>query len=81
MAEGYRLRHLKVGEAGQGSGDVDFRRVEQRLLEIAQQAVDLVDGVAQPEPDVGGDLVVARAPGVQALAGIADQERSGAFRC
>jgi hypothetical protein len=44
-----------------------------RLLEVAQQAVDLVDRVAQPEPDVGGHLVVARAAGVQALAGIADK--------
>ncbi len=28
---------------------------------------------AQPQPDVGGDLVVARAPGVKALAGVADE--------
>ena len=32
-----------------------------------------VDRVAQPQPHVGRDLVVARAAGVQALAGIADQ--------
>jgi hypothetical protein len=34
---------------------------------------DQVDLVAQPQPHVGGDLVVARAAGVQPLAGVADQ--------
>jgi hypothetical protein len=42
---------------------------------------DGVDLVAQPEPDVGGDLIVARAPGVQALAGVADHPRSAPPRC
>ena len=79
VAEGHRLGHLQMREAGQGRVNMGFRRVEQRLLEIAQQAVDLVDGVAQPEPDVGGHLVVARATGVQALAGITDQGRETLF--
>ena len=34
-----------------------------------------VDGAAQPQPHVGGHLVVARTPGVQPLAGVADQRR------
>ena len=54
-------------------------RFEQRLLEIAQQTVDLVDGIAQPEPDVGGDLVVARAPRVEPLACVPDERREALF--
>ena len=34
---------------------------------------DSIDLAAQPKPSVGGDLVVARAAGVQPLAGVADQ--------
>lgn len=75
VAEGHRLRHLQVREAGQGCVDVGFGRIEQGFLQIAQQAVDVVDRVAQPEPDVGSNLVIARAAGMQALAGIADQRR------
>ena len=33
---------------------------------------DLVDRIAQPQPQIQGDLVVARAGGVQPLAGLAD---------
>ena len=47
--------------------------VEQRAAQFAQQATDPVDLAAQPQADVGRDLVVARAAGVQALAGVADQ--------
>jgi hypothetical protein len=42
-------------------------------LQLGQQAADHIDLVAQPQAHVGGDLVVARAAGVQALAGIAQQ--------
>ena len=38
-----------------------------------QQLADEIDLVAQPEAHVGRDLVVARAPGVQALAGVAGE--------
>ena len=49
--------------------------VQQGLLQVHQQAGDQVDLVAQPQAHVGGDLVVAAAAGVQALAGIAHQLR------
>ena len=39
----------------------------------ASERVDLVERSAQPQPDVGRDLVVARAPGVQPLSRLADQ--------
>ena len=47
--------------------------IQHGQLELADQAEDGVDGVAQPQADVGGDLVVAAAAGVQALASVADQ--------
>ena len=46
-----------------------------------QQRGQAVDLAAQPQPHVGGDLVVAAAAGVQPLAGVADQLRSAAPRC
>ncbi len=47
--------------------------VDQRALQVDQQGGDQVDLVAQPEANVGRDLVVARAAGVQALAGVAGE--------
>ena len=47
--------------------------VEQRALERGEQLADGVDLVAQPQAQVGRHLVVARARGVQPLAGFADQ--------
>jgi hypothetical protein len=37
-------------------------QIEQRALELGQQREDVVDLVAQPEADVGRDLVVAERP-------------------
>jgi hypothetical protein len=42
---------------------------------VHQQRRDRVDLAAQPQPDVGGHLVVARAAGVQPLARVAHQLR------
>ncbi len=73
MAGGDRLAALEVGVAGDDGGGVLLRAVEQGVLERAddfrQQAVDLVAAV---EADVGGDLVVAGAGGVEFRAGRAD---------
>ena len=56
------------------------RLVEQRALAAAtERASDRVDLVAQPQAQVGRDLVVARARGVQALAGVADQRGEAAL--
>ncbi len=73
VAEAHRLRHLQVGEAGHDHVGVLLGEVQQRLLQVGQQLGDQVDLAAQPQPHVGGDLVVAAAAGVQALAGIAHQ--------
>ena len=53
--------------------DVRLGHVDERELHLGEQRGEAVDLVAQPQAHVGRDLVVARAPGVQPLAGIADQ--------
>ena len=73
VAEGDGLCHLQVGEARHDRVGVLLGERQQRFLQRTQQGQDLVGGVTQPQPDVGGDLVVARAGRVQALAGITDQ--------
>ena len=73
VPEGDGLGHLQVGEARHDGAGVPFGQIEQGTLQVCEQGDDLVGGVAQPEADVGGDLVVAGAGGVQALAGIAHQ--------
>ncbi len=78
VAESHRLRDLQVRKAGHGRRRFLFGEVDQRPTEGLEQHLDVVDGVAQIKADVGGDLIVARAAGVQALAGIAN-ERGEAF--
>ena len=46
--------------------------VHQGELDFLQQILQGVDLRAQPEPYIGGNLVVAGAAGMQALAGISD---------
>ena len=75
MAEAHRLCHLQVGEAGHHDVDVALGERHQRALQLAQESVDAVDLAAQPQPHVGGDLVVARAAGVQPFAGVTDELR------
>ena len=72
MAEGHRLGHLQMGEAGHdrvGLARRQFRQPAQQPLDFVQNGVDVV---AQVQADVGGHLIVARAAGVQSLAGVAD---------
>jgi hypothetical protein len=73
VAKAHRLGHLQVGEARQDDLHVLLGNVHQGLLQLGEQAADHVDLCAQPQPHVGGHLVVAAAPGVQALAGVAHQ--------
>ena len=65
MAEGHRLSGLQMGKAGH-----DGRRIGQRLARRARadrrRVLDrCVDRVADPEPEIGCDLIVARTRGVQ----------------
>ena len=79
MAEGHRLRHLQVREAGHDRIGVPVGLCDERALQRPHQHHDAVDFATQPQPQVGGDLVVARASGVQSLAGVADQVGQALF--
>ncbi|MCY1396652.1 hypothetical protein D9M71_116310 [compost metagenome] len=72
VAEGDRLGGLQVGEAGHDGVGFALGLLQQALLQAGDFAEDQVDLVAQPQADVGGDLVVARTAGVQLLAGDAN---------
>ena len=69
----HRLGPLQVRVAGQ---DARRRRARQRptnaRCKLDQPRVDLVDRVADPEPQIGRDLVVAAAGGVQLAADVAE---------
>ena len=73
MAEGHGLRGLQMGEARHHGRGMFQRAGDQRLLERPQRRIGLVDRVADIEPKIGRDLVVARARGVQPARGGADQ--------
>ena len=67
-----RLRPLHMGVAGQDHVEIGVAAADERSLEIDEPQVDLVDGLADPEPQVGGHLVVAAAGGVQFAADVAE---------
>jgi hypothetical protein len=73
VCERDRLRHLQVREAGHHGLDVLAGELDERALQLGEEGTDRPDLVAQPEAHVGRDLVVARAAGVQALAGVAGE--------
>ena len=73
MAEGDRLRALKVGEARHGEAGMGEGLVGEGGLQRGQRRVDAVQPVADEELEVERDLVIARAGRVQAAGGIADQ--------
>src|SRR5215831_9180961 len=74
-----RLRSLQVRVAGQDQVAVALRRRYQRRLQVLQEAVEPVDGAAHPELDVGDDLVIAAAAGVELAADIAEALDQGAL--
>ena len=75
MTERHGLRDLHVREARHHRRSVSIGQLDQRMLQPIDAAYDLIDFATQPQPSVGRDLVVARAAGVQTLAGFADQLR------
>jgi hypothetical protein len=66
MAEGDGLGRLQMGEARHDGGGVLQRLLGEGALEIGDLRVEGVDRVADPQPKVRRDLVVARARRVQA---------------
>ena len=75
MAKGYGLRGLQVSEAGHNSVAVAAGQVDGALLQSRQLGGNGIDRGAQVQADISGHLVVARAPGMQLLAGDPDQLR------
>ena len=79
MAERHRLRRLQMGEARHHGRRMFERLLRQRALIGGERGVDPVDRVAHPQPEVGRDLIVARARGMQAPGGRPDQFPEPAF--
>ena len=73
MAERHGLRRLQMGETGHHGAGMFQRAIHQRLLKGGERRIGLVDGIANIEAEVGGDLVVARARGMQPSRGGTDQ--------
>jgi hypothetical protein len=61
-----------MGKAGQDSVRLALGEIEQAVLEGANAFAAKRNLVTQVKPDIGRDLVVARAPGMQFLARVAD---------
>ena len=68
VAEQDGLRLLEVGVTGQEHAHIGFGALDQRGLHQLEVGIHPVDGVQQPQGEVGGHLVVAAAPGVQLAA-------------
>ena len=68
----HRLGPLHVGVAGQDHVGVGVATAHERPLQGQPAGVDLVDRLADPEPQIGGHLVVAAAGRVQLAAHVAD---------
>ena len=79
MAKGHRLRRLQMRQARHHRGGMVVRLARQCALIARQHRVDLVDGVAQPQPKIGCDLIVSRARGVQPPRRWPDQLGQAAF--
>ena len=65
MAEGHRLGGLQVGEARHHRAGMGQRLLGERALVVGEARIEAVAGVADPQPEIGRDLVVARARRVQ----------------
>jgi hypothetical protein len=65
MPERHGLGGLQMGKSGHHGRGMFQRAAGQRMLEGGQRRVGLVDGVADIEPEIGRDLIVAGACGMQ----------------
>ena len=73
VAPGHRLCGLEVCEAGHDPVGSGLGLPQQRLDQRQQPGFGGIELVADPEAEIGRHLVVARARGVQAACGFADQ--------
>ena len=73
----HRLGPLRMGIAGQDHVQVAVAAAHEGPLQVDQPLVDLVDRLADPEPQVGRDLIVAAAAGMELAAGVAEPVDQG----
>ena len=73
------LCNLQVGHARQDCLGLAFCQVKNPALQALRFLHDVIDGIAQVEPDVCCDLVVSGAARVQFLADFTNSVRQGAF--
>ncbi len=73
MAEGHRLRGLQVRETRHHGRRMFERLLGERALISGERGIDAVDCIAHEQPEVGRDLIVARARRVQPAGGRTDQ--------
>ena len=73
MPERHRLSRLQMRVARHDGVGVFAGRIYQACEDRRQLPIHRVDAVAQPQPHIGGDLIVARARRVQLLARFADE--------
>jgi hypothetical protein len=79
MAKSHGLGDLEVGKSGHDRVDVLLGQIDQGALELTEPVLGLINALAQPKSEVGGDLVIARTTRVEALAGIANQSSQTSF--
>ncbi len=79
MAEGDRLRRLQMGEARHDHRGAIQRTGSEGALQLGDLDQDPVDRIAHPEAEIDGDLIVARARGVQPAGNGSDDLCKAAF--
>ncbi len=73
MAEKDRLAALKVGVARHQDLSVRLHPVEKDRDEITDSRSEDAEPALQPQTDIGGDLVIARAGGVELAADLTNK--------
>ena len=72
-----RLGTLHVGIAGQDHVGIGIAPADQRPLHVGQPLINFVNRLADPQPKVGRDLIVATPGRVQLAADVAEAIRQG----
>jgi hypothetical protein len=73
MPQRHRLRRLEVSEPRHHAGGMFLRPRQQGAAQSGQCRQRLVDRVAHPQPEIGRDLIVAAARGMEASRDRADR--------
>ncbi len=68
VGQGQRLGPLQMGVTGNQGVKVLLGMAKERALKPQQSGIDGIDLLAQPEPQIRSNLVIAAAAGVQLFA-------------